>query len=73
MDRDFKHLKSYYPLYKKYNAGVVLLKLGKKDSTYWGIVKLLVNNWEDLKEKCKNERRPFVLQISSKGVARLEL
>ena len=71
-DRDFKHIKSYYPLYKKYGAGVVLLKLQKKESNYWGIVKILTNNWEKIKTTLQYEKRPFVYQVDNMGVKRLE-
>jgi predicted nuclease of predicted toxin-antitoxin system len=47
-DKDFKHIRSYYPLYKKHNVGIILLKLDKRESNYWGIVKLLTNNWEKI-------------------------
>jgi predicted nuclease of predicted toxin-antitoxin system len=71
-DRDFRHIKSYYPLYKKHNVGIVLLKLDKKDSNYWGIVRILTNNWEKIKEKLHKERKPFVYEVDSKGVHRRE-
>ena len=71
-DKDFKSIKSYYPLYKEHNVGVVLLTLGKKESNYWGIVKLIINNWEDLKQKLHNVDKPFVYQVARTGITRLE-
>ena len=72
-DRDFKHIKSYYPLYQKYGVGVILLKLQKKDSNYWGIVKILTNNWENIKTTLHQKSRPFVYQVDNAGLKRLEI
>lgn len=69
-DKDFKHLKSYAPLYKKHKVGVVLLKLGKEDSTYWGIVKLLVTKWEDVKKELNGKPKPLVYQLNKLGIQR---
>lgn len=67
-DKDFRHMKSYYPLYKKFNVGTVVLNLSKKDSTYWGIVKTIINRWEELKTKLQNENKPFIFEITTRGV-----
>ncbi|HEY6977037.1 MAG TPA: DUF5615 family PIN-like protein [Chitinophagaceae bacterium] len=69
-DKDFKHIKSYYPLYKKHKVGVVFLKLSKEEANYWGIVKLLINKWEDLKKVLKEHERPFSYQLSKNGIQR---
>jgi predicted nuclease of predicted toxin-antitoxin system len=71
-DKDFKHIKSYYPLYKKNKVGVVCLKLTKEESNYWGIVKLVINHWEDIKLKLKDHEKPFAYQVSKKGIQRFE-
>lgn len=67
-DKDFKHMKSYYPLYKQFNVGTVILNLSKKDSTYWGIVRTIINRWEELKTKLQNEKKPFIFEITTRGV-----
>jgi predicted nuclease of predicted toxin-antitoxin system len=67
-DKDFKHMKSYYPLYKQFKVGVIVLNLTKKESNYWGIVKTIINRWEELKIAANETERPFVLEITSKGV-----
>ena len=71
-DKDFKHVKSYYPLYKQYQVGIVFLKLTKAESNYWGIVKLVINKWEELKLLLKEKSRPFVYEISKRGIQRFE-
>jgi predicted nuclease of predicted toxin-antitoxin system len=67
-DKDFKHMKSYYVLYKQYNVGAVILNLSKKEANYWGIVKSIINRWEELKQKLKDEPRPFIYEITSRGI-----
>lgn len=69
-DKDFKHIKSYYPLYKKHKVGIIFLKLSKEESNYWGIVKLVINKWEDLKRLLKDHERPFAYQVSKSGIQR---
>lgn len=67
-DKDFKHMKSYYPLYKEFKVGAVVLNLTKKDSNYWGIVKTIINKWEDLKAHLQKSERPFIFEITSRGI-----
>lgn len=71
-DKDFKHIKSYYPLYKQHNVGVVFFKLAKDESDYWGMVKILINKWEDLKKELNGEAKPYVYQVSKQGIQRYE-
>lgn len=72
LDKDFKHVKSYYPLYRQYNVGIVFLKLSKADSNYWGMVKLVINKWEELKIQLIDHERPFAYQVSHHGIQRFE-
>lgn len=67
-DKDFKHMKSYYPLYKEFNVGAVIFNLSKKDFNYWGIVKTIILRWEDLKIKIQESERPFIFEITSRGI-----
>ncbi len=67
-DKDFKHMKSYYPLYKQYNIGAVVFRLSRKDSNYWGIVTTIINRWEELKIKISEVEKPFILEVTSKGI-----
>lgn len=71
-DKDFKHIKSYYPLYKEHKVGVVVLRLTKKESNYWGIVTLIITNWERLKQEIYKLEKPFVYELGNKGPTRLE-
>ncbi|MBL7725370.1 MAG: DUF5615 family PIN-like protein [Chitinophagaceae bacterium] len=71
-DKDFKHIKSYYPLYKEHKVGVVFLKLAKDESNYWGIVKLVINKWEEIKHRLADHEKPFAYQVSRLGIQRFE-
>ena len=72
-DKDFKHMKSYYPLYRDFKVGAVILNLTKRESNYWGIVRCIVKNWEELKKKLESTERPFIYEITIRGIERREL
>lgn len=67
-DKDFKHMKSYYPLYKQFNIGAVVFRLSKKDTNYWGIVTTIINRWEELKIRVSEIEKPFILEVTSRGI-----
>lgn len=71
-DKDFKHIKSYYPLYKKYGVGVIYLQLPRKEANYWGMVKLIINKWEDIKEHLQDKIPPFASEVNKNGIKRVE-
>jgi predicted nuclease of predicted toxin-antitoxin system len=71
-DKDFKHIKSYYPLYKEHDVGVIFLKLSKEESNYWGIVKLVISRWEELKRLLIDHEKPFAYQVGRNGIQRFE-
>jgi predicted nuclease of predicted toxin-antitoxin system len=71
-DKDFKHIKSYYPLYKEHNVGIIFLKLSRDESNYWGIVKLVISRWEELKRLLIDHEKPFAYQVSKSGIQRFE-
>ena len=71
-DKDFKHMKSYYPQYREFNVGTVVLNLTKKEFNYWGIVKAIISRWEDLKKILETAERPFIYEITIKGIERRE-
>jgi|GEM_PF-2660816 len=62
--KDFKHMKSYYFLYRQHNVGAVILKLIKKDYNYWGIVKTIIICWDDLKVELERVERSFIYKIT---------
>lgn len=70
-DRDFKELRNHAKLYKEHNCGVVFFRSYKNVLIYWEIVLSFINRWEEIKEMCKNRKRPFVLEVSKRGVSEL--
>lgn len=70
-DKDFKTIKSHRKLYEQYKVGIVHLRLTRRESNYWGIVMLIINQWEDLKSKISEIEKPFIYEVSSKGITEL--
>ena len=71
-DKDFKHMKSYYPLYRDFKVGAVIMNLTKKENNYWGIVRAVINNWEKLKNQLKDAEKPFIYEITIRGIEKRE-
>ncbi len=71
MDKDFRHMKHYYTLYKKHKTGVIIFRSSKGVIHYWDIVRSFINRWEELKEEISNATLPFAYQINSKGIQKL--
>lgn len=70
MDKDFRHMKHYFQLYKAHKTGVIIFRSSKL--SYWDIVKSFINRWEELKESAINETIPFAFQINTKGIQKLD-
>jgi predicted nuclease of predicted toxin-antitoxin system len=69
-DKDFKHIKHYYALYRDFKVGVVFYKSGKH-MNYWEMVKTFINRWEEMKSNVKDSNLPFAFEVNSKGVNKL--
>jgi len=50
---------------KDYGVGAFILVSGNLSS--WEVVKQMVARWEEIKEIAKNENRPFIWKIRSRG------
>lgn len=72
MDKDFRHMKHYFQLYKIHKTGVIIFRSSKGKLSYWDIVKSFINKWEELKQGILNESIPFAFQINTKGIQKLE-
>ncbi len=72
-DRDFKELKQFGELYKQHNVGVVFFRSYKKVLRYWDLVLSFVNHWEELKRKVAETKKPFVFEITLKGISEKEI
>jgi hypothetical protein len=70
-DRDFKEVKSKWPLYRKHKVGVVFFRSYKDILRYWDIVVSFINHWEKLKHEVNENNPPFVFEITLKGISKL--
>jgi len=56
-----------YDLCKQHKIGVFFLTLPKNQNKHWEMVRLLIEKWEDIVDKSKNEKRPFAYRIRVVG------
>jgi hypothetical protein len=54
-------------LCEQFKLGVFFLKLPKGSDKHWEIIKLLINNWEEIIAKAGQEKKPFGYEISVRG------
>lgn len=66
-DINIQRTRLQYSLCQQYNLGVFFLKLPKNQNKHWEIVRLLINNWEEIINKSDKERKPFGYNISQRG------
>ena len=66
-DINIQKTRLQFGLCKQYNLGLFFLKLPKNQNKHWEIVKLLVNNWEEIIQKSEKERKPFAFSIPVRG------
>lgn len=66
-DKDFKDIKTKGRFYHEHKVGVFFFKFEKNEKMYWQIVKLFVNNFEEMKKIIVEVERPFVYRITAKG------
>lgn len=72
-DKDFRHDKAYFALYKKYQIGVIFFRSYKDVIHYWDIVKAFIKEWEDIKKMCSTEPKPFAIELNNRGFSKLSL
>jgi hypothetical protein len=56
-----------FALCKQYNLGVFFLRLPKNQNKHWEIIKLLINNWEEMIVKTEKEHKPFAYVVHVRG------
>jgi len=72
--QDFNIQKNKYQreLYIKSGIGIFFLKpLGKRNLTYWEMVKVIINKWEDIKQKIKQTNIPFAYKITARKIEKI--
>jgi len=55
-DLNIQKTRLQFELCKQFNLGVFFLKLPKSQSKHWEIIKLLINNWEEIIQKADREK-----------------
>lgn len=66
-DINIQKTRLQYSLCQRFNLGIFFLKLPKNQNKHWEIVRLLINNWEEIINKSSNEKKPFGYSISPRG------
>ena len=66
-DVHIQRMKLQYNLCSKFNLGIFFLALPNDQNKHWEIVKLLVNNWEEIIHKSGKEKKPFAFRIRVQG------
>lgn len=68
-DKDFKTQRNLYSIIKEYNIGVFFIRQ-PKIKTSWDLVQLVIQHWKEILEKAETEKRPFLFEVTKKGVER---
>ncbi|HZV67995.1 MAG TPA: hypothetical protein VFG10_00535 [Saprospiraceae bacterium] len=67
-DINIQRTKAQWQLCQQNNVGIFFIKSSaKKGYSYWDMVKLLVNKWEEMVEIIRKQPKPFAYKISMKG------
>ncbi len=62
--------KMQYQLCSQYKLGVFFLKFPKGTDRHWEIIKLLINNWEEIINIIREEEKPFGYEVPVRGKIR---
>ena len=67
--KDFNIKKTHlqFELCRQYNLGIFFITLPKNQDKHWEIIKLLINNWEEITQKVGREKHSFAHRIRIKG------
>ena len=66
-DINIQKTRLQFELCKQYKIGIFFIKLPKNQNKHWEIVRLLINNWEEIIQKSEKERKPFAFIIPVRG------
>lgn len=66
-DTNIIRKKVQYQLCKQYNLGLFFLKPAKGKDRHWEIVKMLIENWEEIIRIINKEPFPFSFEIPTRG------
>lgn len=69
-DTNIHRTRMQYQLCEKYKLGVFFLKPSKGMDKHWEIVKMLIENWEEIIAIINKDRLPFGYEIPTRGKMR---
>jgi hypothetical protein len=69
-DVNIHRTKMQYQLCQHYNLGIIFLKPVAGLDTHWEIVKMLINNWQQIINVIRKEKLPFGYEIPTRGKVR---
>jgi hypothetical protein len=69
-DTNIHRTRMQYQLCEKYKLGIFFLKASKGMDKHWEIVKMLIENWEEIIQVIQKERLPFGYEIPTRGKMR---
>ena len=69
-DTNIHRTRMQYQLCESYKLGVFFLKPSKGMDKHWEIVKMLLQNWEEIIRIIQKERLPFGYEIPTRGKMR---
>jgi hypothetical protein len=69
-DTNIHRTRMQYQLCEKYKLGVFFLKPSKGMDKHWEIVKMLIENWQEIVNIINKERLPFGYEIPTRGKMR---
>jgi hypothetical protein len=69
-DTNIHRTRMQYQLCEKYKLGIFFLKPSKGMDKHWEIVKMLIENWEEIIKVIQKERLPFGYEIPTRGKMR---
>jgi len=70
-DKDFKTQRALYHIIKEHNIGVFWVRQPHV-KTIWILAQLMVQHWQTILEKGRDEQRPFLFEVTKKEVERRE-
>jgi ribosomal protein L7Ae-like RNA K-turn-binding protein len=69
-DVNIRRTKMQYQLCEEYKLGIFFLKPSTGLDKHWEIVKMLINNWEEIIRISTKEKLPFGYEIPTRGKIR---
>lgn len=66
-DLNIYRLQVQNELCKEHKIGAFFIKLPKGQDKHWELVKLLLNNWEEILTTCSKAKTPFAYRVKVKG------